>query len=62
MAVLPHHKGTINSDGFPLIALNDAQLIADQVLFIGAGRIALQGTPTILQQSDHPGLLRYLGQ
>lgn len=40
----------------------DAQLIADQVLFVDEGRIALQGTPDILQNSDHPGLLRYLGQ
>ena len=40
----------------------DAQLIADQVLFIDAGRIALQGKPDILQSSDHPGLLRYLGR
>ncbi len=40
----------------------DAQLIADQVLFIDAGRIALQGKPDILHSSDHPGLLRYLGR
>ncbi len=40
----------------------DAQLITDQVLFIDEGGIALQGTPAILQQSDHPGLLRYLGR
>ena len=40
----------------------DAQLIADQVLFVDEGRIALQGKPDILQNSDHPGLLRYLGQ
>ena len=40
----------------------DAQLIADQVLFIDEGRIALQGTPDILHNSDHPGLLRYLGR
>ena len=33
----------------------DAQLIADQVLFIDAGRIALQGKPDILHSSDHPG-------
>ena len=40
----------------------DAQLIADQVLFIDAGRIALQGKPDTLHSSDHPGLLRYLGR
>lgn len=40
----------------------DAQLIADQVLFVDEGRIALQGKPDILQNSDYPGLLRYLGQ
>ena len=40
----------------------DAQLIADQVLFVDEGRIALQGKPDILQNSEHPGLLRYLGQ
>ena len=40
----------------------DAQLIADQVLFVDEGSIALQGTPDILQHSDHPGLLRYLGR
>ncbi|MBP4040054.1 thiamine ABC transporter ATP-binding protein [Aeromonas taiwanensis] len=40
----------------------DAQLIADQVLFIDEGCIALQGKPEILQSSDHPGLLRYLGR
>ncbi len=40
----------------------DAQLIADQVLFIDAGRIALQGKPDILHSSDHPGLLHYLGR
>ncbi|MEV3826888.1 thiamine ABC transporter ATP-binding protein [Aeromonas caviae] len=40
----------------------DAQLIADQVIFIDAGRIALQGKPDILHSSDHPGLLRYLGR
>ncbi|MCR3928879.1 thiamine ABC transporter ATP-binding protein [Aeromonas caviae] len=40
----------------------DAQLIADQVLFIDAGRIALQGKPDILHSSDHPRLLRYLGR
>ncbi|MGL5495993.1 MAG: thiamine ABC transporter ATP-binding protein, partial [Aeromonas sobria] len=40
----------------------DAQLIADQVLFVDEGRIALQGKPEILQHSDHPGLLRYLGR
>ena len=39
----------------------DAQLIADRVLFVDEGRIALQGTPDILQNSDHPGLQRYLG-
>ena len=46
----------------PPIMPEDAQLIADQVLFVDEGRIALQGTPDILQNSDHPGLLRYLGQ
>ena len=40
----------------------DAQLIADQVLFVDEGRIALQGKPDILQNSEHPGLLRYLGR
>jgi thiamine transport system ATP-binding protein len=40
----------------------DAQLIADQVLFVDEGRIALQGKPDILQNSAHPGLLRYLGR
>ncbi|MFQ2092871.1 thiamine ABC transporter ATP-binding protein [Aeromonas taiwanensis] len=40
----------------------DAQLIADQVLFIDEGCIALQGKPEILQSSAHPGLLRYLGR
>ncbi|MFQ2921193.1 thiamine ABC transporter ATP-binding protein [Aeromonas allosaccharophila] len=40
----------------------DAQLIADQVLFVDEGRIALQGKPDILQHSNHPGLLRYLGR
>ncbi|MGY3871111.1 hypothetical protein ACW5W4_16530 [Aeromonas crassostreae] len=40
----------------------DALLIADRLLFIDEGRIALQGTPDILQSSDHPGLLRYLGR
>ncbi len=40
----------------------DAQLIADQVLFVDEERIALQGTPDILHNSDHPGLLRYLGR
>jgi thiamine transport system ATP-binding protein len=39
----------------------DAQLIADQVLFVDEGRIACS-TPDILHNSDHPGLLRYLGQ
>ncbi|MGL5451900.1 MAG: thiamine ABC transporter ATP-binding protein [Aeromonas sp.] len=39
----------------------DAELIADQVLFVDEGRIALQGTPDILHHSDHLGLLRYLG-
>ncbi len=46
----------------PCRSQDDAQLIADQVLFIDAGRIALQGKPDILQSSDHPGLLRYLGR
>jgi DNA polymerase-1 len=32
----------------------DAQLIADQVLFVDEGRIALQGKPDILQNSEHP--------
>lgn len=40
----------------------DAQLIADQVLFIDEGCIALQGKPEILQSSAHAGLLRYLGR
>ncbi|MNC80005.1 hypothetical protein D3C75_1326560 [compost metagenome] len=40
----------------------DAQLIADQVLFVDEGRIALLGKPDILQDSEHPGLLRYLGR
>ncbi|WP_421167841.1 hypothetical protein [Aeromonas dhakensis] len=35
---------------------------AVQVLFVDEGRIALQGKPDILQNSDHPGLLRYLGR
>ena len=46
----------------PCRSQDDAQLIADQVLFIDAGRIALQGKPDILHSSDHPGLLRYLGR
>ncbi len=46
----------------PLSLPEDAQLIADQVLFVDEGRIALQGTPDILRNSDHPGLLRYLGR
>ncbi|MGY3959038.1 hypothetical protein [Aeromonas popoffii] len=40
----------------------NTQLIADQVLFVDKGRIALQGKPDILQNSNHPGLLRTLGQ
>jgi thiamine transport system ATP-binding protein len=40
----------------------NTQLIADQVLFVDKGRIALQGKPDILQNSDHLGLLRYLGR
>ncbi len=46
----------------PCRSQDDAQLIADQVLFIDAGRIALQGKPDILHSSDHPGLLRDLGR
>ncbi|MDX7924516.1 hypothetical protein SJS82_21625, partial [Aeromonas media] len=46
----------------PGITPEDAQLIADQVLFVDEGRIALQGKPDILQDSEHPGLLRYLGR
>ncbi|MGL4356488.1 MAG: hypothetical protein ACRCTP_22045 [Aeromonas popoffii] len=40
----------------------NTQLIADQVLFVDEGCIALQGKPDILQNSNHPGLLRSLGQ
>ncbi|UBO73381.1 thiamine ABC transporter ATP-binding protein [Aeromonas rivuli] len=39
----------------------DAELIADQLLFVDEGRIALQGLPCLLRDSDHPGLRRYLG-
>lgn len=39
----------------------DAELIADQLLFVDEGRIALQGLPSLLRDSDHPGLRRYLG-
>ncbi|ABK39865.1 hypothetical protein AHA_0873 [Aeromonas hydrophila subsp. hydrophila ATCC 7966] len=32
------------------------------MLLVDEGRIALQGTPDILHNSDHPGLLCYLGR
>lgn len=40
----------------------DAQLIADQVLFVDEGRIALQGKPDIPATQRSSRLLRYLGR